>query len=341
MKDLRLARRLIVSVAVLVFAVSLLVVGGQQAANAELPTITWKLSHTTAPDSPYNFGAMKFAEVVNEKSGGKFTIDIHHSGVLGWEREVLESMQLGTIEMTIPSLGPFAVFVKSFDVFNLPFMFKSIEHLQKAYRSPSVAKLKEDAEQYGFVVLEIGVPTFRYPLNSKKPISKLEDFKGTKFRTMGTPAHIDGYKAMGANVTTTAFSELYSALQLGVVDGCENFYANLYTMKFHEVTKYLSDLPALNNAAALVVSKVKWDELPPEYQEIVRAAAAEGMAEMDAKALAMEEDARQKMVATGIEFTHIEDVTPFVEATAAVRDKYLNEMEPWVRDIAEELMAIE
>lgn len=318
-----------------------LFVSGQHAVYAELPTLTWKLSHTTAPDSPYNFGAMKFAEVVKEKSGGKFTIDIHHSGVLGWEREVLEAMQMGTIEITIPSLGPFAVFVPSFDVFNLPFMFKSVEHLQKAYKSPSVEKLKKDAEQYGFIVLEVGVPTFRYPLNSKKPIEKLEDFKGTKFRTMGTPAHIDAYKAMGANVTTTSFSELYSALQLGVVDGCENFYANLYTMKFHEVTKYLSDLPALNNAAALVVSKVKWDELPTEYQDILREAAAAGMAEMDAKALSMEEDARQKMVDAGIEFTHIEDITPFIEATQEVREKYLNEMEPWVREIAEEIMTME
>lgn len=186
--------------------------GGKQEAKAptakELPQVTWKLSHTTQPNSPYGVGAIKLADLVKEKTGGKFIIQVHHQGVLGWEREVLEAMQVGTIEATIPALGPFAVFVKSYDVFNLPFMFRSPEHMLKAFASPVVEPLKKDAEKYGFIVPVLHCPLFRYPLNSVRPIKTLDDFKGLKIRTMGTPAHIDAYKALGANVTTTAFSEV-------------------------------------------------------------------------------------------------------------------------------------
>ena len=325
---------------VLVLMVSMTIVfaaGTGEAAGAK-EVVKWKLSHTTAPESPYHIGAVKFADVVKEKTDGNFVIEVHHSGVLGWEREVLEAMQLGTLEASLPGLGPVAAFVPSFDVFNLPFLFRNVDHLQKAFVSPAMDKLKADAENHGFVVLEIGLPTFRYPMNDIRPINDVDDFKGMKVRTMGIPAHIDTYKSFGANVQTTAFSELYSALQLGVVDGQENFYGNHLTQKFYEVSKYLSELPVFINSAAIVISKAKWDELSPEYQQILRDAAKEGVKAMNELALTQEDEALAKMQQEGIKFNKVDDLTPFIEITEPIREKYLAGMDPWVADIAQQFM---
>jgi len=314
---------------------------GEEETAGEMPKVTWKLSHTLDPESVYHKAALEFKKYVEEETGGNFTIEIHHSGVLGWEREVLEAMQLGTIEATIPSLGPFAVFVPSYDVFNLPFTFQGPDHMIKAFQSPVMDKLKDAASEEGFIVAEHFLPTFRYPIYNGHPINTVDDFRGLKFRTMGVPAHIDTYKALGANVASMAFKEVYGGLQLGTIDGCENYYNNLYTMKFHEQTKYISNLPILNNAAAFVFSKKAFDELPVEYQEIVLEAARKGGALGNSIAIGEEVKALDAMVAYGLEKVFVDDFTPFIEATRPVSEKYLSEMEPWVADVREEIMALE
>ena len=317
-----------------------LTAGALPATAADQPKVRWNISHTLDPKSVYHQAATVFADYVAEKSGGKFTITIHHSGVLGWEREVLEAMQLGTIEATIPSLGPFAVFVPSYNVFNLPFTFQGPEHMLAAYGSPVMDKLKAAATEKGFVVAEHFLPTFRYPLYKGHPVNTPADFKGLKFRTMGVPAHIDTYKALGANVTSMAFKEVYGALQMGVIDGTENYYNNLYTMKFHEQTQYISNLPVLNNAAAFVFSKVAFDKLPPEYQQIAIAAAKAGSKHANAIAMAEEEKALQAMLDKGIQKVFVADFAPFIALTEPVSEKYLKEMEPWVADVRKAIMAL-
>ncbi len=306
----------------------------------DTPEVTWKISHTLNPKSVYNQAAEKFKAYVEDKTGGKFKVNIHHSGVLGWEREVLEAMQLGTIEATIPSLGPFAVFVPSYNVFNLPFTFKSPEHMIAVYDSPVMNKLIEAAEKKGFIVATHFLPTFRYPLYKGHPIKTPEDFKGLKFRTMGVPAHIDTYKALGANVTSMAFKEVYGGLQMGTIDGVENYYNNLYTMKFQEQTEYVSNLPILNNAAAFVFSKKAFDKLPAEYKEIALQGAKVGAKYANEIAITEEDKALKAMVDGGVKMVFVDDFTPFVELTEPVSKKYLEEMEPWVSDVRDKIMAL-
>ena len=313
---------------------------GAGALAKDLPKVTWKISHTLNPKSVYNQAALQFKAYVEDQSEGRFTIVIHHSGTLGWEREVLEAMQLGTIEATIPSLGPFAVFVPSYNVFNLPFTFQGPEHMLAAYESPVMDKLKAAAEKKGFIVAEHFLPTFRYPLYKGHPINSPSDFKGLKFRTMGVPAHIDTYKALGANVTSMAFKEVYGALQMGTIDGVENYYNNLYTMKFQEQTKYISNLPILNNAAAFVFSKVAYDQLPSEYQVIVVEGAKVGAKHANGIALTEEDKALQAMVDSGVQKVFVSDFGPFIDKTEPVSKKYLNDMEPWVAGVREEIMAL-
>ena len=343
---MKMSKLTIVTVLVAVFVIvagAVFAAGEQEAADGadgELPEVTWKLSHTTDPQSTYQVAAVAFKEYVEEQTDGRFTIDIHHSGVLGWEREVLEAMQIGTIEATIPALGPFAVFVPSYNVFNLPFTFQGPEHMLAAYSDPVMTRLTDAAAEEGFIVGVHFLPTFRYPLYGGHPIESPDDFQGLKFRTMGVPAHIDTYKALGANVTSTAFSECYGALQMVTIDGLENYYNNLLTMKFHEQTEYVSNLPILNNAAAIVFSKVAWDQLPPEYQEVLIEAAQVGADAANEVALTGEKEALETMIDYGIEPVFVDDFAPFIEATQPVTDRYLAEMEPWVAEVREEIMAL-
>ena len=337
LKRMKVERKMIIRslVAVVLFAMMIAVTN---AGAADQPKVKWKISHTLNPASVYHQAALKFKEYVEGKTDGKFTITIHHSGTLGWEREVLEAMQLGTIEATIPSLGPFAVFVPSYNVFNLPFTFQGPDHMLAAYQSPVMDKLKEAASDKGFIVAEHFLPTFRYPLYKGHQIKTPADFKGLKFRTMGVPAHIDTYKALGANVTSMAFKEVYGALQMGTIDGVENYYNNLYTMKFQEQTKFISNLPILNNAAAFVFSKVAFDKLPGNYQKILMEGVKVGCDHGNSIAIAEEEKALNAMEKEGIVKVFVEDFGPFIEKAEPVSKKYLQEMEPWVADVRKEIM---
>lgn len=314
---------------------------GATAGAPERPKITWRLSHTTATDSPYHIGTTKLAEIVSERTDGNFEIVVYPNGILGWEREVLEAMQVGSIEMTLPAVSVLEMFVPSFGCVNLPFMFKSPEHMLAAFQSPAMERIKKDALQYGFVITDIFGPVLRYPMNRVRPINHPDDFKGIKFRAPGVPIFVDTYQALGANVNNTAFSELYSALQLGVVDGCENFKANLYTMKFYEVMEYLSIIPAFNNVVCYAIAEQAWNELPAEYQEILVEACAESARVMDEAFLGMESTAEQAMIKAGIKVNTPDDLTPFIEATEPIRQKALAEMEPWVADVAEEIMSMD
>ncbi|HEY8344335.1 MAG TPA: TRAP transporter substrate-binding protein [Bacillota bacterium] len=317
-----------------------LVAGLTFTGHAAPKKVVWKMSHTGAPDAPYHQAALTLAKLVNEKSKGNFEIQVYHSSVLGWEREVLEGMQLGTIAATWASTGPLATFVPSYDVFNLPFLFRDEEHMMKALKSPAMQKLYKDAENYGFIVPGVGGPVFRIPMNSKRPINVPDDFKGIKFRTMAVPAHIDAYKAFGANVTTTSFSELYSALQLGAVDGCENTNSSLHLQNFYEVCGYVSELPMINSTVALVYSKVLYDKLPKEYKKILDEASVEALKRVDEEFIKQEVTSKEFMLKQGIKFNR-PDPEPFIKATEPVREKYLKAMKPWVRELVEEIQNIQ
>lgn len=328
------ARHLLVIAFAAALCVALAGVDGARA--GDLPKVEWKLSHTGVPSHPYHISSEAFANYVKEKTDGKFIVKIYHSSTLGWETDVLDAMQLGTIEMTWAAIGPYAEYAPAYDAFNLPFVFESADHMRNTFAKMDLSRLSRQALDSGLVDLSFAGFSFRHPINNVRQIYKPEDFAGIKFRTMGVPVHIDSYKAFGANVVTTAFSELYSAMQMGVVDGCENSYASLENRKFFEVAKYVTTLPILNNLCVLAASKIAFDKLPPEYQQIVREAA---QVAADASNVAQEEldnAAIEIMKANGNEF-HEPDIAPFVAATKEVRDQYLAKMEPWVKDMVEEI----
>lgn len=306
------------------------------ASASQLPEVTWKFSHTGVPSHPYNISAEAFANYVKEKSDGKFIVKVYHSSTLGWETDVLDAMQLGTIEMTWAAIGPYAQYAPGYDMFNLPFIFETKKHMSNTFEKMDLKRLTDQSLKVGLIDLGFAGYSFRLPINNIRPITKPEDFVGVKFRTMGVPVHIDSYKAFGANVVTTAFAELYSAMQMGVVNGCENSYTSLEAMKFNEVAKYVTTLPILNNLCVLSVSKTAYDKLPAEYQKILWEAAKVASETYNKVGDELDASAIEKMQKAGNEFTE-PDIAPFVKATQEVRDSYLAKMEPWVKEMVEEI----
>lgn len=257
--------------------------GGQKAADnsgdAKTPdadkTINLKVGHVLAPTHPYHLGLTKFSELVSEKTGGKVKVDVFPSSQLGNEREMIEALQMGTLDMTLVSTAPLAGFSNKFLVFDLPFIFQTREQAYKVVDGPIGTDIMQSLQQNGIVGLGYWENGFRNLTNSKRPVVKPEDAKGLKIRTMENKIHMASFKAVGADPTPMAFGELYTALQQKTVDGQENPLAIIYTSKFYEVQKYLSMTGHFYAASPLLVSKAVWDKLPADAQKALQEAAIE------------------------------------------------------------------
>lgn len=238
--------------------------------------VTLKMGHVLAPDHPYNIGSNKFAELVKEKTGGKVAVNVFHSSQIGNEREMIEGLQMGTVDMALVSTAPLMGFTKKFMVFDLPFIFQSREHAYKVLDSEIGQEMLKSLEAKGIVGLAYWENGFRHLTNSVRPVVKPADVKGLKIRTMENKVHMESFRVLGADPTPMAFGELFTALQQKTVDGQENPLAQIETSKFYEVQKYLSMTGHFYAPAVLLMSKAKWDTLPADVKEQLKAAALEG-----------------------------------------------------------------
>lgn len=294
--------------------------------------------HVVAPEFPYHTSALEMKEQMKERTNGKWDLTIHHSGALGWETDLLEGLQFGEVDFTWVHTAAMAEFAPSFNLFNLPFVFHSREHIRQALEQLDFSQFYEVADEAGFKLLGIGSPAFRYPMNAKHPITSADDLSDLQMRTMGVSAHVDTYEALGSTVANTEFSELYSALQMGVVDGNENALSALHAMRFYEVQEYLSLIPVVANIAVLAMSKSTWEDLSSEEQQLMEEIAQSTVDKNNSDYEQMDNEALEKMKAAGIEVNGVEDISEFVEMTEPVRKQYINELDPWVQDLMEQIM---
>ena len=309
-------------------------------AGGELPEVVWKFSHTQAPDNFIHTSAMVLADYVSEQTDGKFTIEVYHSGTLGWEREVLESMQLGTLAMTWASASPFAQFVPAYNLYSLPGLFVSEEQLKEVYESKEILeKMRQAAAERDLLELGTAQYVFRDTYLNSNPINTPDDLYGKKVRVMGVPILVDTYKALGANVTTTAWAELYSALQLGVVDGIDHVPAAVKSMKFDEILKYGAKIPIFASPMLIVASKPLYDKLPLEYQEILKAGVQKAVDFTNVASKEQTQIAMDYLAEKGMKYT-TPDPVPFLELVKPVRDQYKAELEPWAQDIVKMIEAM-
>jgi TRAP-type transport system periplasmic protein len=238
-------------------------------------TITLKLGHAVAPEHPYHLGAMKFAELVAQKTGNKIKIDVYPSTQLGNERDMVEGLQLGTIDLVVTSTGPLGGFVPKMSVVDLPFLFRNREHAYKVLDGPIGRELLDAFAEKGIKGLAFWENGFRQITNNVRPIEKPEDLKGIKIRTMENKVHLAAFRSFGASPTPMAWSEVYTALQQKTIDGQENPVAIIYHQKIYEVQKYLALTGHFYSPTPLLMSLKVFTALPRDIQKIMLDAALE------------------------------------------------------------------
>jgi len=242
--------------------------------QAQQPIII-KFSHVVTDATPKGKGAIRFKELADAKTNGRVKVEIYPNSQLYKDREELEALQLGAVQMLAPSVSKFGPLgVRKFEVFDLPYMFPDERSLEQVVEGPVGTGLFKLLEPKGIVGLAYWFNGFK-EFTANKPLRKLDDFKGLKIRIQSSKIIEGQIKALGAIPQVMAFSEVYTALQQGVVDGEENTPSNKYTQKMHEVQKHmtLSDHGVV--MYAVIVNKKFWDGLPAD----IRKGLGEAMAE--------------------------------------------------------------
>ena len=276
-------------------------------ALAQQPIVV-KFSHVVAADTPKGKGAEKFKELAEKALPGKVKVEVYPNSTLYKDGEEMEALSLGSVQMLAPSLAKFGPLgVREFEVFDLPFMFDDYAELHKVTEGPAGKALFKKLEGKGIVGLAYWDNGFKV-MSSNKPIKTPAEAKGQKMRIQSSQVLSAQMKALGALPQTMAFSEVYQALQTGVVDGTENPPSNLYTQKMHEVQKNVTLTNHGYLGYAVITNKKFWDGLPAD----VRAGLERAMAEATkyANQIAKEENdqAMAKVKASGK--SQVAELTP-------------------------------
>lgn len=295
-------------------------------------TKTMRFSTTAAEDQPITQGAYRFAEIVEEETNGSITVEIFTDGQLGGDIETIDALRSGTVEASNLSTGPIATVSPSFAVFDLPFLFDSEETAYDVLDSDTGTKVLEELPEAGMIGLGYWENGFRYLTNNEREVTSVEDVEGLQIRTIENDLHMDAWSELGANPTPMSFTELFTALEQGVVDGQEGTYPNMRYNSFQEVQEYFTDTGHIYSPSVMLISKSFWDELNTEEQDILQMASDE--ARDYQRELSQEDNAEShEVMAEEMTMTELTDEArqEFVEATQPIYEQYRSE-------IGEELM---
>ena len=243
--------------------------------GAQEKPVTLKLGHAVTPIHPYHLGAVRFSERVAQRTGNRVKIDVFPSTQLGNERDMVEGLQLGTIDLVVTSTGPVGGFVPNMFVVDLPFLFRDREHAYKVLDGPIGNGLLEALSSKGIKGLAFWENGFRHITNAVRPIEKPEDLRGIKIRTMENKIHLASFRAFGASPTPMAWSEVYTALQQKTIDGQENPIAIIADHKLYEVQKHLALTGHFYSPSLLLAGQKMFDGLPKDVQKIMAETALE------------------------------------------------------------------
>jgi C4-dicarboxylate-binding protein DctP len=228
-----------------------------------------KFSHVVAPDTPKGNGAQRFKELAEERTKGRVKVELYPNSQLYKDKEEMEALQLGSVQMLAPSLAKFGPLgVKEFEVFDLPFIFKDAAAFRAVTDGPVGADLLRKLEPKGIQALSIWDNGFHI-MSANRPLHGVTDFRGLKMRIQSSKVLDAQMRALGAIPQVMAFSELYQALQSGVVDGTEGVPSNFWTQKIYEVQKHMTLSYHGHLAYAVIVNKKFWDALTPDLRTIL------------------------------------------------------------------------
>lgn len=283
------------------------------------------ISGTTTPDNhPYNLGLVKMSELVAEKTNGAVTLDVFGNSQLGNERDLLEGLQLGSLQITCVSTAPLAGFTDSFLVFDLPFIFETTEQARAVMDSEVGTEILNSVEDQGMKGLAWFENGFRNVTNSKLPITVPDDLKGIKIRTMENQMHMEAFRVMGADPTPMAMGDVFTALQQGTIDAQENPVPIINTNKFQEVQDYISMTGHLFSPAPVFISTDYFNSLPAEYQTAVQEAATEAVPYQREQIDEQNVTGLESLQAAGMEVNEPEK-EPFKDATKVIYDEYVKD----------------
>jgi tripartite ATP-independent transporter DctP family solute receptor len=236
-----------------------------------------KMNISVAQNSHYGVAIDTFAREVEKRTDGRYKIQNFYAGALGAERESIEGVQLGTLDLTMTSTGPVPNFVPEVAILDIPFLFRDYAHARAVLDGPIGQDLLTKFDAKGIKALAWGENGFRHMTNNKHPVNTPDDLKGLKMRTMENPIHIEAYRQFGILPTPMAFTEVFTALQQGAVDGQENPLSVITAAKLEQVQKYLSLTGHVYSPALILMSKAQWDKLSAADKQAFSEAAKEAI----------------------------------------------------------------
>jgi len=255
-------------------SIAVLALGLAGPASAQSPIII-KFSHVVATDTPKGKASEKFKELAEKYTGGKVKIEVYPNSTLYKDKEELEALQLGSVQMLAPSNSKFGPLgIREFEVFDLPYILPDLKTLRKVTEGPLGLRLLKLLDTKGITGLAYWDNGFKQMSANKKLVTPA-DYQGVKFRIQSSRVLQAQFKSLGSLPQVMAFSEVYQALQTGVVDGQENTWSNIYTQKMHEVQKYITETNHGYIGYVVIVNKKFWDDLPAD----IRAQLAKAMKE--------------------------------------------------------------
>lgn len=244
-------------------------------ANAQFQDRNLRLGAATPKDHPMMQGVATMIQCTEAKTGGKMKVQGFSDGVLGNDAQMVSAARTGTLDLVNSSSSPMASIVPELGVFDLPFLLNNAKEADALFDGKVGDWFNAKMPGAGLINLTWWENGFRHMTNSKRPITKLEDFNGIKMRVMQNKIYIDSFNAIGANAVPMAFTEVYSALETKTVDGQENPYLNIQNMKFYEVQKYLTLTKHSYSTNMLLASKKVWDTLSSQEQTVLKECATQ------------------------------------------------------------------
>lgn len=295
---------------------------GESKASEEKYVI--KFAHVVNPSTAKGKAAEKFKERIEERTKGRIAVEVFPDSQLGSDREIIEQMQSGAVQMNAPFTGVLPSFEKSYEVFDLPYLFENREHAKEATNGELGSILGEKLKSQGLHVLSFWDGGFKHLTNSVRPIQKPKDMNGLKIRTSQSPLLITQFKAVNAGGVSIDFAELYTALQTGTADGQENPLSNIVSKRFYEVQDYITLSEHGYMGYVLAISDKFYQELPEELKTIVDEVAQEVTEWQWQESIADETRYIEELKESGIEITELtsDQKQVFKEAMQAAYDEF-------------------
>ena len=273
-------------------------------------------------DHPYYKGMVKFAELMEEKSNGRITMKVYPSAQLGNERDVVEALQMGSVDVTLISAAPLSNFTDDFQVFDFPYIFSGREHAYKVLDSELGKTMLDNLENYDLIGLEFLENGF-YWISNNKGIEHPSDMKGVKIRSLENQMQVDAYNQTGANGIAMAFSEVFTALQNGTLDATGLTPSVIGSQKMYTVQNTVTATDHFYAAAPLLMSKKTYDSMPEDLQKVVREAAQEARDYQREESQKYDQAKIDEMKDAGTKIVEVDKSEWEEDMVPAIYDKYV------------------